>query len=105
MPQGDQDSDYYRLTQWSSIDTFVYFSHALVTIPPPGWINAAHSNAVPVSHLQAFPYTQILATCRTRTSVHTVDMSAAMTAIDDFVTVIARTACAVNASNSQKALP
>lgn len=46
--QGDQDSDYYRLTQWSSIDTFVYFSHALVTIPPPGWINAAHSNAVPV---------------------------------------------------------
>ncbi|KAL0046963.1 hypothetical protein WJX82_003119 [Trebouxia sp. C0006] len=48
LPQGDQDSDYYRLTQWSSIDTFVYFSHALVAPPPPGWINAAHSNAVPV---------------------------------------------------------
>ncbi|KAL0029243.1 hypothetical protein WJX79_005154 [Trebouxia sp. C0005] len=48
LPQGNQDSNYYRLTQWSSIDTFVYFSHALVTIPPPGWINAAHSNAVPI---------------------------------------------------------
>ncbi len=66
LPQGDQDSDYYRLTQWSSIDTFVYFSHALVTIPPPGWTNAAHSNAVPVRHLQVLPQSQILATCLTQ---------------------------------------
>ena len=51
LPQGSADADYYRLTQWSSIDVFVYFSHALVTIPPPGWINAAHTNGVPVSPL------------------------------------------------------
>ena len=50
LPQGNEDADYYRLTQWSSIDVFVYFSHALVTIPPPGWINAAHTNGVPVRH-------------------------------------------------------
>ena len=30
------------------IDTFVYFSHHLITIPPPCWIDAAHRNGVPV---------------------------------------------------------
>ena len=30
------------------IDTFVYFSHKLVTIPPYGWINAAHTHGVKV---------------------------------------------------------
>jgi len=38
----------YRLNAWHCVDTFVYFSHHLVTIPPPGWINAAHRNGVPV---------------------------------------------------------
>ena len=27
LPQGNDNSDYYRLTQWSSIDVIVYFSH------------------------------------------------------------------------------
>ena len=39
----------YRLNAWHCVDVFVYFSHHLVTIPPPGWINAAHRNGVPVS--------------------------------------------------------
>jgi hypothetical protein len=34
----------YLFTHWSLIDTFVYFSHHLVTVPPPGWIAAAHRN-------------------------------------------------------------
>lgn len=51
LPQGDGNSDYYRLTDWANIDVFVYFSHALVTIPPVGWISAAHQNNTPVSDL------------------------------------------------------
>ncbi|CAD5112745.1 DgyrCDS1964 [Dimorphilus gyrociliatus] len=34
----------YSLNSWCLIDIFIYFSHNLVTIPPPGWINAAHKN-------------------------------------------------------------
>ena len=33
---------------WHFIDIFVYFSHNFVTIPPPSWTNAAHTNGVPV---------------------------------------------------------
>jgi mannosyl-glycoprotein endo-beta-N-acetylglucosaminidase len=29
---------------WHKIDTFVYFSHNLVTVPPTSWTNAAHRN-------------------------------------------------------------
>ncbi|KAF9449023.1 glycoside hydrolase family 85 protein [Macrolepiota fuliginosa MF-IS2] len=32
----------YTFNYWSLCDTFVYFSHHRVTIPPPGWVNAAH---------------------------------------------------------------
>lgn len=52
LPQGDSNSDYYRLTEWSNVDVFVYFSHALVTIPPVGWINAGHRNNTPVSKME-----------------------------------------------------
>ena len=32
----------YVFQRWSLIDSFCYFSHNFVTIPPPGWIVAAH---------------------------------------------------------------
>lgn len=42
--QGTSDQASFRLWRWDTIDTFVYFSHHLVTIPPPSWICAAHRN-------------------------------------------------------------
>ncbi|KAF9475825.1 glycoside hydrolase family 85 protein [Pholiota conissans] len=36
----------YTYNFWSSCDTFIYFSHHRVTVPPPGWISAAHRQGV-----------------------------------------------------------
>ena len=36
----------FRFTHWNSVDAFVYFSHELVTLPPPGWTDAAHDAGV-----------------------------------------------------------
>ncbi|KAH8115639.1 glycosyl hydrolase family 85-domain-containing protein [Phellopilus nigrolimitatus] len=36
----------YTFNFWDRCDTFIYFSHHRVTIPPPGWINAAHKHGV-----------------------------------------------------------
>lgn len=47
--QGKKGMEGYVLWHWHLVDVFVYFSHSLVTIPPPGWINAAHKHGVPVS--------------------------------------------------------
>ena len=47
-PQGTAESETYLLDTWETVDTFIYFSHNLVTIPPTGWINAGHANGVPV---------------------------------------------------------
>ncbi|KAJ4494824.1 glycosyl hydrolase family 85-domain-containing protein [Lentinula edodes] len=38
----------YTFNFWSSCETFVYFSHHRVTIPPPGWINASHRQGVKI---------------------------------------------------------
>jgi hypothetical protein len=38
----------YRLWHWDCIDVFVYFSHHMVSIPPTGWIHAAHKHGVKV---------------------------------------------------------
>ena len=46
--QGCGDAHAFRLTHWHAVDAFVYFSHHLVTLPPPGWVHAAHRHAVPV---------------------------------------------------------
>ncbi|XP_068158748.1 cytosolic endo-beta-N-acetylglucosaminidase isoform X1 [Drosophila tropicalis] len=40
--------DDYRFLHWSAVDYFCYFSHQYVTIPPSGWLNAAHRHGVPV---------------------------------------------------------
>ncbi|KAL3876300.1 hypothetical protein ACJMK2_034164 [Sinanodonta woodiana] len=44
--QGCFKDNCYRFYHWNYIDTFVYFSHYFVTIPPPGWTNAAHKHGV-----------------------------------------------------------
>ncbi|KAF8959452.1 glycoside hydrolase family 85 protein [Flammula alnicola] len=36
----------YTFNFWSTCDTFIYFSHHRVTVPPPGWISAAHRQGV-----------------------------------------------------------
>lgn len=41
-PQGVDNNNIYNFNYWQYVDTFVYFSHHRVTIPPPGWTNAAH---------------------------------------------------------------
>lgn len=38
----------YIFTHWAHVDSFVYFSHQFVTIPPVGWINAAHLHGVQI---------------------------------------------------------
>ncbi|OEL25008.1 Cytosolic endo-beta-N-acetylglucosaminidase 2 [Dichanthelium oligosanthes] len=47
-PQGGADPDAYALWHWHLVDVFVYFSHYLVTLPPPCWTNAAHLHGVKV---------------------------------------------------------
>ncbi|KAJ7886164.1 glycosyl hydrolase family 85-domain-containing protein [Mycena olivaceomarginata] len=36
----------YTFNFWSAADVFIYFSHHRVTVPPPGWITAAHRQGV-----------------------------------------------------------
>ncbi|XP_015609952.1 uncharacterized protein LOC107274903 [Cephus cinctus] len=45
---GSQAYDSYLFYHWNLIDTFIYFSHHLITIPPYGWINTAHRHGVKI---------------------------------------------------------
>nr|XP_051198379.1 cytosolic endo-beta-N-acetylglucosaminidase 1-like isoform X2 [Lolium perenne]XP_051198382.1 cytosolic endo-beta-N-acetylglucosaminidase 1-like isoform X3 [Lolium perenne]XP_051198387.1 cytosolic endo-beta-N-acetylglucosaminidase 1-like isoform X4 [Lolium perenne] len=47
-PQGGANPNAYALWHWHLMDVFVYFSHYLVTLPPPCWTNAAHLHGVKV---------------------------------------------------------
>lgn len=38
----------YRFNHWQNIDTFIYFGHYRLTIPPTQWINTAHRNGVKI---------------------------------------------------------
>ncbi|XP_007008872.2 PREDICTED: cytosolic endo-beta-N-acetylglucosaminidase 1 [Theobroma cacao] len=46
--QGGDNSGAYAIWHWYLIDVFVYFSHYLVTLPPPCWTNTAHRHGVKV---------------------------------------------------------
>ncbi|CAI9768282.1 unnamed protein product [Fraxinus pennsylvanica] len=46
--QGGVNADAYAVWHWYLIDIFVYFSHNLVTLPPPCWTNTAHRHGVKV---------------------------------------------------------
>ncbi|KAK4385292.1 Cytosolic endo-beta-N-acetylglucosaminidase 1 [Sesamum angolense] len=46
--QGGKNADAYSIWHWYLIDVFVYFSHDLVTLPPPCWTNTAHKHGVKV---------------------------------------------------------
>ncbi|PNH06647.1 Cytosolic endo-beta-N-acetylglucosaminidase [Tetrabaena socialis] len=50
LTQGSSDPGFFRLWQWDQVDLFVYFSHHMVTLPPPSWTAAAHRNGVRVLH-------------------------------------------------------
>ncbi|KAL5732959.1 hypothetical protein ACOSQ2_032651 [Xanthoceras sorbifolium] len=46
--QGGTNADAYAIWHWYLMDVFVYFSHSLVTLPPPCWTNTAHKHGVKV---------------------------------------------------------
>ncbi|KAI8598638.1 glycosyl hydrolase family 85-domain-containing protein, partial [Dissophora ornata] len=46
LPQGNGYSTIYSIQYWNHVDTFIYFSHSRITIPPPVWTNATHRNGV-----------------------------------------------------------
>ncbi|RZS23756.1 hypothetical protein BHM03_00056736 [Ensete ventricosum] len=54
LVQGGDNSDAYAIWHWYLMDVFVYFSHYLVTLPPPCWTNAAHTHGVRVSSSSSF---------------------------------------------------
>ncbi|KAF2734863.1 hypothetical protein EJ04DRAFT_492658 [Polyplosphaeria fusca] len=40
------DEEYYSCEHLQFVDTFIYFSHKLVCVPPPSWTNLLHRNGV-----------------------------------------------------------
>ncbi|KAG8644858.1 cytosolic endo-beta-N-acetylglucosaminidase 1 isoform X2 [Manihot esculenta] len=46
--QGGSNPEAYAIWHWYLIDVFVYFSHDLVSLPPPCWTNTAHRHGVKV---------------------------------------------------------
>ncbi|KAI8092805.1 endo-b-N-acetylglucosaminidase [Halteromyces radiatus] len=44
--QGNNYETIYHVQYWQYVDTFIYFSHERVTIPPVNWINACHRNGI-----------------------------------------------------------
>lgn len=70
---GDNISAAYRLSHWQCIDTFVYFSHFLVTIPPAGWINAAHLHGVKVSIWPSTACSHFRSDAGSRRYLHAID--------------------------------
>ncbi|CAO3591409.1 unnamed protein product [Absidia cylindrospora] len=44
--QGNNYDTIYNIQYWQYVDSFIYFSHERVTIPPVNWINTCHRNGV-----------------------------------------------------------
>jgi mannosyl-glycoprotein endo-beta-N-acetylglucosaminidase len=44
--QGCATNEDYYFCHWHHISAFIYFSHHLISLPPPTWTNAAHRNGV-----------------------------------------------------------
>ncbi|GLJ37366.1 hypothetical protein SUGI_0758260 [Cryptomeria japonica] len=63
--QGSNNSDAYAIWHWHLIDIFVYFSHNLVTLPPPCWTNTAHRHGVQVLGTFITEWEEGQATCKT----------------------------------------
>ncbi|EFH38707.1 glycosyl hydrolase family 85 protein [Arabidopsis lyrata subsp. lyrata] len=49
--QGCENDAGFAIWHWYLMDIFVYFSHSLVTLPPPCWTNTAHRHGVKVKML------------------------------------------------------
>lgn len=60
--QGGNNPDAYAIWHWYLIDVFVYFSHYLVTLPPPNWTNTAHKHGVKVLFLIAISFSLLVFT-------------------------------------------
>ncbi|EAL73713.1 hypothetical protein DDB_G0268520 [Dictyostelium discoideum AX4] len=56
-------SEFYNFYHWNLIDTFIYFSHHRISIPPVGWINSAHKNGVKVLGTIILEWDQSLSDC------------------------------------------
>ncbi|GFH22376.1 glyco_hydro_85 domain-containing protein [Haematococcus lacustris] len=61
--QGWPSADTFNQWRWEAADVFVYFSHQLVTLPPPGWVTAARQNGVKAPAAAGpTPWVQVLGT-------------------------------------------
>ncbi|KAH0904920.1 hypothetical protein HID58_044423 [Brassica napus] len=52
--QGCENDAGYAIWHWYLMDVFVYFSHSLVTLPPPCWTNTAHRHGVKIMKVFTF---------------------------------------------------
>ncbi|KFK38487.1 hypothetical protein AALP_AA3G119600 [Arabis alpina] len=62
--QGCENEDGFSIWHWYLMDVFVYFSHSLVTLPPPCWTNTAHRHGVKVLGTFITEWDEGKATCK-----------------------------------------
>ncbi|ANM65635.1 Glycosyl hydrolase family 85 [Arabidopsis thaliana] len=62
--QGCENEAGFAIWHWYLMDIFVYFSHSLVTIPPPCWTNTAHRHGVKVLGTFITEWDEGKATCK-----------------------------------------
>ncbi|ESQ48930.1 hypothetical protein EUTSA_v10020200mg [Eutrema salsugineum] len=62
--QGCENDAGFAIWHWYLMDIFVYFSHSLVTLPPPCWTNTAHRHGVKVLGTFITEWEEGKATCK-----------------------------------------